>query len=289
MSDRRRTPPYSDDWDADLEIGGSNRSSRSRNPQPERRPPPPADAHGQYPSNDYSEGDPYDAFAPKRTRPPEFEPDQYQSPFPGQGDYSVQSSDPRRQNAPITDTPSPSRPPRRAPAPDPPLEPDYYPDPRTTGQAPPIDPRQTYGRGTVEYEDDYVAPAARHRQPRTVRRAKPRKAIAVPRPALNDGLALGLVGLSLLGIVLMIATIAAGAGDLPEWLPLHLDAAGDPSQWGNTDVLWRVPFGAMMALLMAIGIAAVLWKRDRFAARFTIAGTVVVQLLAWVALIDQIW
>ncbi len=289
MSDRRRIPPYNDDWDADLEIGGSSGASRERSPRPERRQPPPSDAHSKYPSTDYPQGDPYDEYPPTRTRPPEYEPDPYQSPYPDQDDYPARSPDPRRQYAPIPDTPAASRPPRRAPSPEPAFEPDYYPDSRSTGQAPPIDPRQAYGRGTLEYEDEYAAPVARPRQTRPARRAKPRKSIAVPKPALDDGLALGLVGLALLGIVLMIATIAAGAGDLPEWLPLHLDAAGNPSQWGTTDVLWRIPFASMMALLMSIGIAAVLWKRDRFAARFTIAGTLVVQLLAWVALIDQIW
>lgn len=87
----------------------------------------------------------------------------------------------------------------------------------------------------------------------------------------------------------MVASIAAGAGDLPEWFPIHLDAAGNPDVWGTDAVLWRIPFGALMAMVMALIIAGFLWKRDRFAARMAIVGTAAIQVLAWVALIDFIW
>ncbi len=87
----------------------------------------------------------------------------------------------------------------------------------------------------------------------------------------------------------MIASIAAGAGDLPEWFPIHYDASGNVDRWGTQSVLWRIPFGAFMAMIMSLVIAAFLWKRDRFAARFAITGSAVVQVLAWVALIDFIW
>jgi hypothetical protein len=94
---------------------------------------------------------------------------------------------------------------------------------------------------------------------------------------------------SLLSLVLMAATIAAGAGDLPDWFPIHLDASGDPDLWGTSDALWRIPFGVLIALVMSLVIAAFLWKRDRFAARTAIAGTALVQVLAWVALLDFVW
>jgi hypothetical protein len=87
----------------------------------------------------------------------------------------------------------------------------------------------------------------------------------------------------------MLATIAAGASRVPDWFPIHLNASGQPDRWGTPDSLWRIPFGMTMALLMSIGIAVVVWNRDRFAARFALAGTAMVQVLAWVALIDLIW
>ncbi len=87
----------------------------------------------------------------------------------------------------------------------------------------------------------------------------------------------------------MVASIAAGSADLPDWFPIHLDAAGNPDLWGTDSVLWRIPFGAFMALIMSLVIAAFLWSRDRFAARLAITGTAAVQILAWVALIDFIW
>jgi len=97
------------------------------------------------------------------------------------------------------------------------------------------------------------------------------------------------IGASLLSLVFMVATIAAGAGDLPEWFPIHLNASGDADAWGTSDVLWRIPFGVLIATAMSVAIAAILWKRDRFAARFAISGAAIVQVLAWVALVDFIW
>jgi hypothetical protein len=113
--------------------------------------------------------------------------------------------------------------------------------------------------------------------------------VSVPRPAINDSAVIGIVAASLLSLVFMAATIAAGAGDLPDSFPIHLDASGDPDLWGTSDTLWRIPFGTLMALIMSLVIAAFLWKRDRFAARTAIAGTALVQVLAWVALIDFVW
>jgi hypothetical protein len=132
------------------------------------------------------------------------------------------------------------------------------------------------------------APGSRRRSARRgEQRARP--AVSVPRPAIDDGAVVAVIAASLLSLVFMIATIAAGAGDLPDWFPVHLNASGDPDRWGNSGWLWRIPFGALMTLVMSLAIAALVWKRDRFAARFTIVGTAAAQVLAWVALIDFIW
>ena len=96
----------------------------------------------------------------------------------------------------------------------------------------------------------------------------------------------GFVALSLLSLVLMIATLLAQGGDLPSSFPIHLDASGNADRFGDSATLWRIPFGILMTMLMALVVAAILWKRDRFAARFVVAGTILAQVLAWVALAD---
>jgi len=89
--------------------------------------------------------------------------------------------------------------------------------------------------------------------------------------------------------MVMIAAIALGIGDLPEWIPIHIDASGDPDQFVTDSTLWIIPFGILMTIIMALVISAVLWKHDRFASRFALAGTAIAQVLAWVAVIDFLW
>lgn len=150
--------------------------------------------------------------------------------------------------------------------------------------------RQRYPAAPADFEaGGYAAPATRRGRSRGRDAARPRPSVSVPRPAINDGPVIAIVAISLLSLVFMAATVAAGASDLPEWFPIHLNASGDPDAWGARDTLWRIPFGVLMALIMSLVIAAVLWKRDRFAARTAIAGTALVQLIGWVALIDFIW
>jgi hypothetical protein len=44
-----------------------------------------------------------------------------------------------------------------------------------------------------------------------------------------------------------------------------------------------------MSLAIGLALGSYLWKRDRFAARFIIASMCVLQVLAWVAVVDQLW
>lgn len=87
----------------------------------------------------------------------------------------------------------------------------------------------------------------------------------------------------------MVGVVWYGVGDLDELIPWHLNASADVDQWASNSTLWRIPFGVFMALAIGLGIGAYLWKRDRFAARFILASMCLVQLLAWVAVIDQLW
>ena len=87
----------------------------------------------------------------------------------------------------------------------------------------------------------------------------------------------------------MIAVVWSGVGDLESIVPWHLNASGDVDGWITKSGLWRIPFGVFMSLVIGLALGAFLWTRDRFAARFIITSMCVLQILAWVAVVDQLW
>jgi hypothetical protein len=93
----------------------------------------------------------------------------------------------------------------------------------------------------------------------------------------------------MLGLVAMAGVVWWGMGDLSDVIPWHLNASGDVDEWATSSALWRIPFGAFMALVIGLVLGVYLWRRDRFAARFIVTSMCVVQALAWVAVIDQLW
>lgn len=99
----------------------------------------------------------------------------------------------------------------------------------------------------------------------------------------------GIVGAAILSLLIMAGVVWYGLGDLAPVIPWHLDAAGNVDRWASNSALWRIPFGSFMALAIGIVLGWFLWKRDRFAARFIIVSMCLVQVLAWVAVIDQLW
>lgn len=126
------------------------------------------------------------------------------------------------------------------------------------------------------------------RRPRRGERAA-RPAIAIPRPAISDSTIASVVGAAILSLLIMIGTVWYGLGNTPSIIPWHLDAAGNVDTWVTNGTLWRIPFGSLMALVTGLVIGSFLWKRDRFAARFMIVSMCLIQVLAWVAVIDQLW
>ncbi len=98
-----------------------------------------------------------------------------------------------------------------------------------------------------------------------------------------------IVGAAVLGLLVMSIAVWYGLGNLVPPLPWHLNASGDVDRWVSDATLWRIPFGSLMALLIGLVLGTYLWKRDRFAARFIITSMCIVQVLAWVAVIDQLW
>jgi hypothetical protein len=286
VSDRRRIPPR-DDWDDELELGEWERPAEK--PRASSRRPydrAPDQAH-----------DPLDDLLRDRPREPERRRELPPRDYPGRTGPPVTRS---RYTEPV---PEPGYRPRRAPY-DPTDDDLYGAEPEIAEdygewEAPPTPRKRPTGRRApareahdVEFGEEFTAPPARRRRDtlREEPRRKPRgPAVSVPRPAVNDNVAVGAGLLALLSVVFMVATVAAGTGDLADWIPIHLDSAGNADRWGSPDVLWRLPFGAFMVFAMSAIVAILLWKRDRFASRFVLVGTALVQIVAWVALIDHIW
>ncbi len=87
----------------------------------------------------------------------------------------------------------------------------------------------------------------------------------------------------------MVGVVWWGIGDIASLIPWHLNASGDVDGWVSSSALWRIPFGVFMTLAIGLILGGFLWKRDRFAARFIVTSMCIVQVLAWVAVIDQLW
>lgn len=125
----------------------------------------------------------------------------------------------------------------------------------------------------------------RTRQPMTI------PAVRVPGfPPLSDLFADRMIPILLaggaVGVMLMVALLSSQLDGLAEAIVIHLDAAGVPDRWGPPEVLWRLPLMATMVILLNLVIAWAVSPLDRFAARFMLAASLIVQLIVWVAVLD---
>ena len=133
------------------------------------------------------------------------------------------------------------------------------------------------------------APSQRRGRAARQRTRAARPSVSIARPAISDSALAAIVGVAALGLLTMIGVVWWGLGDLADVIPWHLNASGDADQWVSNSALWRIPFGVFMTLVIGLVLGVFLWKRDRFAARFIIASMCIVQVLAWVAVVDQLW
>lgn len=274
----RKPPSNSGDWD-DFDIptwddsaptrdsppsSSSRRSSSSRNAYPD----PLYDDYGtpSYPDR------PSDRSAPSSQQPPRLsnrvptrttrpsQQDPYRDPYSEAGEVYVEE----RYYAP---------------------SPGYDPAPPRGAAASQYDLYADPGWDEAAVYDDERAPRRRSRQ--RTRAARP--SVSVARPAISDTGIAAVVAAAIVSLLVMIGAVWYGMGDLAGVIPWHLNASGDVDHWVSSSTLWRIPFGSFMALAIGLVLGFFLWKRDRFAARFIIASMCVVQVLAWVAVIDQLW
>jgi hypothetical protein len=124
----------------------------------------------------------------------------------------------------------------------------------------------------------------------TIGRERPAVSLTVPRAVagaslVSDQTMLALLGINLVSVLIMALLLGVRLGGLPSTVVLRLDAAGNPALWGSPSVLWRLPLMSLFITIMFLVVAWFVHPVDRFAARFALAAALVVQLIAWVAII----
>lgn len=161
----------------------------------------------------------------------------------------------------------------------------------------PSPPRRAPRTRVPRTEREAAAPArpGRRARPAAARSSAPRGGvtIAVPRavtssPLATDRTALILLGVSAAGVFLMALLLGVRLGAIPSPTVLQLNAAGEPNRWGPPSVLWRLPLMSFFTIVMFLVVAWFLYPVDRFGARVALAAPIVVQLIAWVAVIQHI-
>jgi hypothetical protein len=150
-----------------------------------------------------------------------------------------------------------------------------------------------------EYLDEYDYVPAPRRRSRSGGRARGRPRPAPRPPSMPPALAAALaaqdrsvfyfVGAAGVSILLMSLVLMARVGDLPDTVPIHLDAAGSPDLWGTPSTLWRIVLAATMITFMNTIAAWFLSPRDPFIGRFLVGMSLLAHVLAWIALILLLW
>ena len=106
---------------------------------------------------------------------------------------------------------------------------------------------------------------------------------------VNDIPSLALIGAAILSAAIMAIVVSNRLNLLPLTIPTHVSASGLPENIRGRNALWSVPLLSIAMSLMNIVTAWFLAKTDIFAARFVLAAALLVQFIAWIALIRYLW
>lgn len=102
---------------------------------------------------------------------------------------------------------------------------------------------------------------------------------------VRDRLTVALVLTGGVFLVLMVWFIVLRFDRVPDALPLHYSATGQPDRIGTPREIFILPLIAALAALANVALAWSVIRYDAFAARLFTGGTLLVQLVAWVALL----
>lgn len=151
----------------------------------------------------------------------------------------------------------------------------------------------------LDYDDD-----GNWNEPAPRRVARPRPQVKLSRPdmpnvtvpraiseaaIIHDATALILIGVNVLSLIFMAAIINIRFDVLPQTIFTHVSASGTPENMVGRDAIWRIPLMCTMLTLMAIVAAWFFAQIDRFASRFILGAGLLVQFIAWIALIRYLW
>jgi len=102
---------------------------------------------------------------------------------------------------------------------------------------------------------------------------------------LADRTALGLIGVGIVSLIGMAVLVSNRIDALPAQIGTHVSASGVLEDFAARDAIWRIPILALMLTLMNVVIGVFAARFDRFASRLVLAASLVIQFLAWVALL----
>lgn len=131
-------------------------------------------------------------------------------------------------------------------------------------------------------------------RPRLPRAATARRARTLPfqqsidlfrRDLLADRIASTLVAVGVIVPVFLLAYTFNEVDFLPDRIPLHWNAHGAADRFGDPSSIWVLPLMALTILVVNTGLATIVLRFDRVAARLLVAITPVVQISAGIALL----
>jgi hypothetical protein len=150
---------------------------------------------------------------------------------------------------------------------------------------------------TYDQDDDWEVPAPR-------RASRPRPQVKLGKPNLpkmtmprsisqgelaNDIPALAMIGAAILSAAIMAIVVSNRIDVLPLTIPTHVSASGVPENLQGRNAIWGVPLLTSALSLMNIAAAWFFARIDLFAARFMLGASLLVQFIAWVAVLKYLW
>lgn len=151
----------------------------------------------------------------------------------------------------------------------------------------------------LSYDDDedWNVPATR-------RASRPRPQVKLTKPNLpkltvphsisqaelaNDIPALAMIGGAILSAAIMAIVVSNRLEVLPLAIPTHVSAGGVPENIQGRNAIWSLPLLATALALMNVAAAWFIARIDMFAARFMLGAALLVQFIAWVAVLKYLW
>lgn len=161
-----------------------------------------------------------------------------------------------------------------------------------------IDDDALYDDPYLSYEDDDWEPEpvpARQPRRRSARRpAMSGVSLGLPpaiaeSPLVRDRISQVLVGGGLVSVIAMMVVTNTRIGSLPGVVATHISASGVAENLMTRGVVWQMPLMAGMVWMMNTLLAWFITRYDMMTARITLAATLLLHLVVWVAAIAYLW